>query len=58
MLHNTTGAHFNRPGHSLANWKILILEQVKKKDPLYRKESERYFIQKFDTFYNGMNRPV
>ena len=53
-----TGAHFNRPGHSLANMKILILEQVKKRDPLYRKEREKYFIQKFDTFYNGMNKQV
>ena len=53
-----TGAHFNLPGHSLANMKIGILEQVKKNDQDYRKERERYLIQKFNTFYNGMNRQV
>ena len=53
-----TGAHFNLPGHSLANMNIVILEQVKKKDKEYRKERERYLIQKFNTFSEGMNRQV
>ena len=39
----STGAHFNLPGHSLANMKITILEQVKKKDPEYRKEREIFY---------------
>ena len=56
MTHISTGAHFNTPGHTLANLKITILEQVKVKDPEYRKERETYFINKFDTYYNGMNR--
>ena len=55
---NATGAHFSSPGHSLADLKITVLEQVKKKDDLYRKEREKYFIQKFNTYHNGLNRQV
>ena len=33
-----TGAHFTQPGHSLANMKITLLEQVKTHDISYRKE--------------------
>ena len=51
-----TGEHFNSPGHSLSDLNITILEQVKKKDDLYRKEREKYFIRKFNTFYRGLNR--
>ena len=57
-LDTATGAHFNSTGHSLSNMKITILEQVRKQDDLYRKERERYFIQKFDTYNNGLNRQV
>ena len=39
-----TGEHFNQPGHSLANMKFTILEAVKKKNPLYRKEREIHHI--------------
>ena len=58
----TTGEHFNSPGHSLSDLKITVLEVVKKKDDLYRKEREKYFIRKFNdhhrryTFYDGLNR--
>ena len=52
----STGEHFNLPGHSLANIKITILEQVKKNDILYRKEREKYLINKFNTYYQGLNR--
>ena len=51
-----TGAHFTSPGHSLSDMKIMIIEQVKIQDPAYRKEREKYFINKFNTFYEGMNR--
>jgi hypothetical protein len=46
-LSKPTGQHFNIPGHSLA---------VRSQDHLYRKERERYFIRKFNTFYRGLNR--
>ena len=52
----TTGDHFNLPGHSLENMKIQILEQVKFKNEQYRKERESYLINKFNTYYNGLNR--
>ena len=51
-----TGAHFNLPGHSLANLKVTILEQIKVNDEAYRKERETYFINKFNTFHQGINR--
>ena len=51
-----TGAHFNSPGHSLANMTFTVLEQVKYKDTNYRKEREKYFINKFNTKNTGMNK--
>ena len=51
-----TGAHFNLPGHSLANLTIMILEQVKINDEEYRKQREKYFIRKLNTFYRGINK--
>ena len=51
-----SGAHFNLPGHSLANLKATIIEQVLKKEDDYRKEREHFFINTFNTFYNGMNK--
>ena len=51
-----TGAHFNLPGHSLSHMKFTILEQVKVNSDTYRKEREKYFINKFDTLNRGMNR--
>ena len=54
----TTGDHFNLPGHSLANLKVSILEAVKKKYILYRKERETYFINKFNTYFHGLNKEI
>ena len=51
-----TGKHFNSPGHSLSDLTILILEKVRSSDDMYRKEREKYFIRKFNTYYNGLNR--
>ena len=56
MTSNATGAHFTSPGHSLSDMKIIILEQVKFRNSAYRKEREKYFINKLNTFYEGMNR--
>ena len=47
------GAHFNLPGHSLANMNATILEQVKYSNEEYRKEREKYFIRKLDTYNIG-----
>ena len=51
-----TGAHWNQPGHSLADMKFTVLEQVKYNDEAYRKERETFFINKFNTFYKGINK--
>ena len=51
-----TGAHFNGKGHSLENMKICIIEKVKKSSEQYRKEREKFFIQKFNTYHNGINK--
>ena len=53
-----TGKHFNLPGHSISNMKITIIEQVKQKDDTYRKERETYFIKKFQTHINGLNKKL
>ena len=51
-----TGHHFNSPGHSLSDLRITVLEKVRSDDDFYRKEREKYFIRKFNTFYKGLNR--
>ena len=50
------GAHYNLPGHNLADLKVTILEQTKSSDEDYRMEREKYFIRKFDAFNKGLNR--
>ena len=56
MKSKATGYHFNLPGHSIANLTVTILEKVKKHDEQYRKQREKYFIKKFNTYYKGLNR--
>ena len=51
-----TGAQFNLLGHSLADLSVSILEQTRNSDEEYRYEREKYFIRKFDTFNNGINK--
>ena len=43
-------------GHTVANMKMTVIEQVKKQSDNYRKEREDYFIRKFDTLNKGMNK--
>ena len=52
----STGEHFNSSGHSLHNITITILEKVKSQDKNYRLEREKFYIKKFDTYNNGLNR--
>ena len=51
-----TGSHFNKPGHDLSHLTIRIIEKQKFENDLYRKEREKYFINTFNTHYQGMNR--
>ena len=53
-----TGKHFNLPGHSVANMKMTIMEQVKTQSDYYRKEREEFFIRKLATFNTGMNKKL
>ena len=53
---HATGEQFNLAGHSLANMKFTILEIVRSKAPLYRKEREACHIKKFNTCHKGINR--
>ena len=55
-LNQATGAHFNEPGHEIEHMQIIAIEKLQNKNPQYRKEKEKFFIQKFDTYYNGINR--
>ena len=48
-LDNATGAHFNLPGHTIADMKVTIVEKISSDDPQMRKIRESYFIQKFGT---------
>ena len=51
-----TGAHFNLPGHSVSDLSATVLERVKINDISYRKEREKYLINHFNTYYQGINR--
>ena len=51
-----TGKQFNSPGLSISDLSITILEKVKRKGEMYRKEREKYFIRKFNIFYRGLNQ--
>ena len=56
VLSTPIGQHFNLPGHCLADLKSIILEQVKYNDEGYRLEREKYLINKFNTFHQGLNK--
>ena len=55
-LNQPAGLHFNLPGHNIHNMKFTIIEKVQSNDPLYRRERERYHIEKFNTYHSGMNK--
>ena len=48
-LNKATGHHFNLPGHSISDMRVQIIEKIFNKDPFYRKEREKMYIQKFNT---------
>ena len=58
VISRATGSHFNLPGHSLADLKFTILEQVRYNDEDYRRKREIYFINKFNTLHQGFNREL
>ena len=55
-LYQATGKHFNKPGHSVVNMQITILEKMKTNNTQYRKERENIFVGFFNTLYCGINK--
>ena len=51
-----SGDHFNQPGHSISDLEGIVLEKVKSQDPFVLKAREHFYIQKFDSFRNGLNK--
>ena len=56
LKNKATGQHFNEPGHSVSDMTITVIEKVFNKDPQYRKQREKMFINKFNTRYKGLNK--
>ena len=56
ILDKPSGYHFNQPGHTIADMSGIILEHVKSPDPFVLRAREFLFIQKFDTYNNGLNK--
>jgi hypothetical protein len=54
-LDKPSGGHFNKQGHELSHLAGLVLEHVKSSDPFVLRAREYLYIQKFDTFRNGLN---
>ena len=52
----STGAHFNKKGHTVSDMEITVIEKVYNQDPRYRKQREKFYIQQFNTRYKGLNR--
>ena len=57
-LEQSTEEHFNKPGHTMADMKISLLEKIKSQDPQLRKIRESLFIQKFNTSYKRLEQKV
>ena len=56
LLDKPSGFHFNQPGHDLSHFSALVLEKVKSPDPFVLRAREFLYIQKFDTYRNGLNK--
>ena len=51
-----TGNHFNSSGHSISDMRIQIVEKMFTRDIFFRKQREHFYINKFDTKRNGLNK--
>ena len=56
MRNKATGEHYNQKGHKVSDMKITIIEKIFSSDPAVRKEREKFFINKFNTKYKGLNK--
>ena len=57
-LNQPTGFHFNLPGHNLSNLQATIIEKCSVKSTMFRETREEFFIKRFKTKYNGMNKKL
>ena len=55
-LDTPIGAHFNSPGHTLGDLAITVIEKSKRNNHPYRRQREEYHINRFNTYYKGMNK--
>ena len=55
-LKKPSGYHFNQAGHDVSHLKGLVLENVKSNDPFVLRAREFIYIEKFDTWTNGLNK--
>ena len=53
---NEIGNHFNLPGHSVSNMRIVGIERVLPRgEPALRKVRESYWINEYDSVTYGLN---
>ena len=55
-LSKATGLHFNGPSHQISDMKVTIVEKVYNKCEFFRKRRESYYIRKFNSKHQGINR--
>ena len=56
-LNQATGAHFNLPGHTLADLRVVGIERVfPKKNDTIRKIRETFWINKYESSTFGLNK--
>ena len=55
-LSEPAGLHFNKPNHSISDFKHCILEEVRSKDQFILRSRESHYIAKFDSFRFGLNK--
>ena len=55
-LDKATRAHFNLPGHSVSDMRITMVEKIYNQDNFFRKEREKFYINKFHSKLKGLNR--
>ena len=55
-ISKATGEHFNQKGHKTSDMEVTVVEKVHNTDPQFRIEREKFYINKFNTRYKGINR--
>ena len=53
---NSIGDHFNLPGHSVTNMKILALEKIKQQGKQIIEKRESFWINQLEAEFKGLNR--